>query len=60
VFFGSATAAMHCGADADYFLKWIERLESAAEAHSGYNSPEEKEKTLAEIRAARAIVAGRR
>ena len=60
VFFGNAMAAIHCGADADYFLKWIERLESAAVAHNGYNTAEEKEKTLEEIRAARAVVERRR
>jgi hypothetical protein len=60
VFFRGANAATHCGADADYFLKWIDRLEAAASAHTGYNTAEEREKTLGEIRAAREVVAERR
>jgi TolB protein len=60
VFFGNSSAATHCGADADYFLRWIDRLEAAASAHGGYNTAEEKEKTLAEIRGARAVVEKRR
>jgi TolB protein len=60
VFFGDTTTVNHCRADADYFLRWIDRLEAAAQAHSGYNTAEEKEKALAEIRAARAVVEGRR
>ena len=60
VFFGGVNAATHCGADASYFLKWIDRLEAAAAAHTGYNSAQEREKTLGEIRAARAVIEQRR
>ena len=60
VFLGASGAAVHCGADADYFLKWIDRLETAAAAQDGYNTDEERERTLAEIRAARAVMKGRR
>jgi TolB protein len=60
VFLNKAGAAVHCGADADYFLKWIDRLDAAAAAHQDYNTDEEREKTLAEIRSARAVVERRR
>ena len=59
-FVTSATGETHCGADADYFLTWLDRLESAAAAHSGYNAAMEREKTLLEIRSARAVMAKRR
>jgi curved DNA-binding protein CbpA len=41
-------------------MKWIDRLESAAETHTDYNSADEKAKTLAEIRAAHEVIEGRR
>lgn len=60
VYFRGGNAVTHCGADADYFLKWIDRLETAAASHAGYNTPEEREKTLGEIHAARAVIQQRR
>jgi hypothetical protein len=60
IFYESAGRAIRCGADADYFLKWIDRLEAAAQAHGGYNTADEKDKALAEIRAARKAVLDRR
>ncbi len=60
VFFRAKGATDRCGADADYFIQWTDRLEAAASAHTGYNTPAERDKTLAEIHAARAAFAARR
>ncbi|MEP6573585.1 MAG: CehA/McbA family metallohydrolase [Gemmatimonadota bacterium] len=40
--------------DAAYFLAWLGRLTTAAESHTGYNTPEEKRIVLSRIEAARA------
>jgi hypothetical protein len=40
-------------ADAEYFLQWIRRLESAARAYQDWNTEEEKASTLETIRRAR-------
>lgn len=53
-------AATHCGSDAEFFLHWIDQLEGAATMHPDYNSAQERDSTLAEIRAARAIISARR
>lgn len=53
-------AAIHCGDDAQFFLDWLGRLDAAASAHEGYNSAAERETTLSQIRAARAIMSERR
>jgi dipeptidyl aminopeptidase/acylaminoacyl peptidase len=42
-------------ADAEYFLAWIARLESAARAHSGWNTDDEKATVLASLAEARAV-----
>jgi len=60
VFFRGKGARERCGANADYFLQWIDRLETAASAHAGYNNTGERDQTLAEIRAARAAFVSRR
>ncbi|MGH8263892.1 MAG: CehA/McbA family metallohydrolase, partial [Steroidobacterales bacterium] len=60
VSFSHPSAATHCGTDADYLARWIDRLESAAQAHTAYNSADEKAKTLDEIRSARAVIDSRR
>lgn len=60
VFFRGKGARDRCGADTEYFLRWIDRLEAAASAHTGYNTAAERDKTLAEIQAARAAFAARR
>jgi hypothetical protein len=54
-FFRTEGARTTCGPDAEYFLAWLARLESAAAAHEGYNTPQERETTLGEIRAAREV-----
>jgi hypothetical protein len=59
-FFRDPNASFHCGKDADYFLSWLERLQSAASIHEGYNTKTERETTLGEIRAARAVMMERR
>jgi TolB protein len=59
-FFRTSSAAIHCGGDAQYFVKWIDRLEEAATAHKDYNTSSEREATLTQIRAARAIMSERR
>ncbi len=43
------------GADAAYFLAWVDRLDAAARAHGGWNDAAEKEQVLASIAAARAV-----
>ena len=60
VFFRTQGAATHCAADADFFLKWLSRLEAAAAAHQGYNTPAERDATLREISAARDVFTERR
>jgi Tol biopolymer transport system component len=47
-------------ADADYFLRWIDRLEVAASAHPGWNASQEKREVLERIREARAEFERRR
>jgi phage-related tail fiber protein len=59
-FFHAGGAAIHCGSDAQFFLKWIDRLEEAAAANGDYNTDQEREATLGEIRAARGIMTERR
>jgi hypothetical protein len=46
-------AAVRSPGDADYFLKWLDRVEQSASAHSGYNTEEERRKVLGRIQAAR-------
>jgi len=60
VFFRTAGAATHCGPDADFFLKWLSRLEVAASAHPAYNTPAERDATLREISAAEEVMSARR
>jgi len=60
VFFRTAGAATHCGPDADFFLKWLNRLEASASAHQAYNTPAERDATLREIAAAEAVMSARR
>jgi hypothetical protein len=53
VFFRSGEAAApRCGADADYFIAWINRVKASAAAHPGYNTHAERESTLGQIDAA--------
>jgi hypothetical protein len=60
VFFRTTGAATHCGPDADFFLKWLNRLETSASAHQAYNTPAERDATLREIAAAEAVMSARR
>ena len=60
VYFTSPGAATHCGADADYFLAWIDGLATAARAHPGYNSEAERNLTLEQIATARRVFESRR
>ncbi len=60
VFFRTEGAATHCGPDADFFLKWLSRLQTAASAHQGYNTAAERELTLRQITDAQAIMSQRR
>jgi len=60
VFFGAKEAASHCGSDAQFFLSWIDRLQAVAAANEDYNTAQEREATLGEIRTARAIMSERR
>jgi Tol biopolymer transport system component len=47
-------------ADAEYFLRWLDRLEAAATAHQGWNTTEEKREVLGRIQEARAEFERRR
>jgi Tol biopolymer transport system component len=47
-------APVRSNKDANYFLAWLDRLREAASAHTGYNTPEEKQAVLSRIAAARA------
>lgn len=53
VFLTQGNTRRQCGADADYFIAWIDRLSAAARAHPGYNTEVERQLTLAQIAAAR-------
>lgn len=43
--------------DADYFIAWIDRLIEAANAHSDWNTPEEKQSVITLLKGARDIYA---
>lgn len=60
VSYHASNSAIHCGGDAQFFLTWIDRLENVAAANEDYNTAEERAATLAQIRAARAVMTGRR
>jgi Tol biopolymer transport system component len=47
-------------ADADYFLRWLDRLDEAASAHQGWNTTQEKREVIGHIRQARAEFERRR
>ncbi|MDZ4861812.1 MAG: CehA/McbA family metallohydrolase [Gemmatimonadota bacterium] len=53
VYIGAPAAAPSCGADADYFLRWLDRLEQGARAHPGWHTSAEKREVLERIRQAR-------
>jgi hypothetical protein len=41
--------------DAEYFLRWLDRLEQAARAHPDWNTEDEKAAVLADLAAAREV-----
>jgi TolB protein len=41
--------------DARYFARWVERLEAAAEAHTGWNDPAEKTEVMGRLAAAKSV-----
>jgi len=43
--------------DADFFVRWIDRLDQAARAHEAWNTPEEREHVLGLLGQARAVYA---
>jgi hypothetical protein len=43
--------------DADFFVRWIDRLDQAARAHEAWNTPEEREHVLGLLARARAVYA---
>ncbi|MEP7324348.1 MAG: CehA/McbA family metallohydrolase, partial [Gemmatimonadota bacterium] len=45
---------------ADYFLAWIGRLEEGVLAHTGWNTPAERDSVLSHIREARSVFEARR
>jgi hypothetical protein len=46
--------------DAAYFIQWIDRVTAEAEAHTAYNTEEEKSETLRVLREARTVFEQRR
>jgi hypothetical protein len=40
-------------ADASWFVRWVDRVTAAASAHTGWNTPAEREATLAQLARAR-------
>jgi TolB protein len=45
--------------DAEYFARWIERLEAAARAHTGWNDATERSEVLERLGRARAVYLAR-
>ena len=43
--------------DADFFVRWIDRLDQAARAHEAWNTPEEREHVLRLLAQARGVYA---
>jgi Tol biopolymer transport system component len=43
--------------DAAYFVRWVDRVNAAAAAHTGWNTPAEREAALAQIARAREVYA---
>jgi len=50
-----ADAPVRNATDARYFVAWIDRLLSAAGAHPGWNSAEERDEVLARLQRARQV-----
>jgi hypothetical protein len=60
VYFDVAGAPIRSRASAEYFLRWLEKLEPMVVAHPGWRSDKEKEHVLGQIREARAVYERRR
>jgi len=43
--------------DAAYFVRWVDRVTAAAAAHTGWNTPAEREAVLAQLARAREVYA---
>ena len=43
--------------DAAYFARWVDRVTAAASAHTGWNTPAEREAALAQLARAREVYA---
>jgi TolB protein len=54
------SAPTHCGADADYFLAWIDALTARVSADTTWNTTAERDGTVQLIARARAVLASRR
>jgi len=54
-----AGAPVRSAADARYFLRWIDRVRAAADAHPGWTNGAEKQAVLAQIAIARSVFADR-
>jgi TolB protein len=57
VYIEVAGSQVRSAQDAAYFVRWMDRVISAAEARSDYNDAGEKQETLEYLRAARAVYA---
>jgi TolB protein len=55
VYLSIANAPASSKADAEYFVRWIDRVIAAAEARTDYNDAREKQDTLDYLKSARAI-----
>jgi hypothetical protein len=60
VFLRLENESTRCGEDADYFLRWIDRVREATLANEHYNDESERKEVLAHIDAARAVFLERR
>lgn len=60
VFFDIDGKDLRCGADADYFIAWIDRIRDSAAAHPDYATDEERSIVLSNLDEARAVFEGRR
>jgi hypothetical protein len=48
---------VHSRDDAEFFVRWIDRLEQAARAHEGWNTAEERDHAARLLQQARAVYA---
>ncbi|MDZ7770620.1 MAG: CehA/McbA family metallohydrolase [Woeseiaceae bacterium] len=60
VFFDVAGDTLQCGADADYFLAWIDRIRDSAASHPDYNTDRERQIILDNLDRASAVFDSRR